>query len=191
MQPLANCFEVHLGLLGEFLAPDKATADSWVDSSLGNRYGECLKRPWLTTPKGQRIMMLLGTLLAVVSLIPLYFTMSSELARTNISQLHFGEVNFYPLDNAKSVSELSGLEVVGITDVSESEFGTTLKIQVLNHGQLVGRREVWAKVYSPEGKLREGMKIWLELKQKGPIYLEFFFTGTTAELSESKISLGF
>lgn len=135
--------------------------------------------------------MLLGTLLALLSLVPLYFTMVSESARTNVSQLQYGEVNFYPLDQAKHVSELAGLEVVGISEVSESEFGTTVKIQVLNHGQLVGKREVWAKIYSPAGKLREGMKIWLELRQKGPIYLEFFFTGTAKELAESKISLGF
>ena len=150
-----------------------------------------MKRPWLTTPKGQRIMMLLGTLLSMLSLVPLYFTMATEAARTNVSQLQFGQVNFYPLEEAKSVSELSGLEVLDISEVSESEFGTTIKIQVLNHGQLVGKREVWAKVYSSEGKLREGMKIWLDLKQKGPIYLEFFFTGTAKELAESEISLGF
>jgi len=150
-----------------------------------------LKRPWLTTPKGQRITMQLGILLALLSLVPLYFTMTAELSRTNVSQLQFGAVNFYPLEQADYVAELAGLEVVGITDVAESEFGTTVKIQVLNHGQLVGKREVWAKVYSPEGKLREGMKIWLELRQKGPIYLEFFFTGTAKELAESKLSLGF
>ena len=150
-----------------------------------------MKRPWLTTPKGQRITMLLGTLLTLISLVPLYFTMATESERTNVSQLQFGEVNFYPLDEAQSVTELAGLEVLGITDVAESEFGTTIRIQVLNHGQLVGKREVWAKVYSPEGNLREGLKIWLELKQKGPIYLEFFFTGTAKELAESKISLGF
>lgn len=135
--------------------------------------------------------MLLGTLLTLLSLVPLYFTMATEAARTNVSQLQFGQVNFYPLDDAKSVSELAGLEVLDISDVSESEFGTTIKIQVLNHGQLIGKREVWAKVYSPEGNLREGMKIWLDLKPKGPIYLEFFFTGTAKELAESKISLGF
>jgi hypothetical protein len=135
--------------------------------------------------------MLLGTLLTLLSLVPLYFTMATEASRTNVSQLQFGEVNFYPLDEAQSVTELAGLEVLGIKDVAESEFGTTIRIQVLNHGQLVGKREVWAKVYSPEGNLREGMKIWLELKQKGPIYLEFFFTGTAKELAESKISLGF
>ena len=135
--------------------------------------------------------MLLGTFLALLSLIPLSFTLAAEATRTTVSQLKFGEVTFYPLDDATSVSELAGLEVLGIKDVAESEFGTTLKIQVLNHGQLVGKREVWAKVYSPAGNLREGMKIWLELKPKGPIYLEFFFTGTAKELAESKISLGF
>ena len=150
-----------------------------------------MKRPWLTTPNGQRVTMLLGTFLALLSLIPLSFTLAAEATRTAVSQLQFGEVNFYPLEEAASVSELAGLEVLGITDVAESEFGTTIKIQVLNHGQLVGKREVWAKVYSPAGNLREGMKIWLELKPKGPIYLEFFFTGTAKELAESKISLGF
>lgn len=150
-----------------------------------------MKRPFFTTPKGQRIAMVLGTLLSLLALLPLYFTMTSELARSSVSQLQFGEVNFYPLDEAKSVSELAGLEVLGISEVTESDFGTTVKIQVLNHGQLVGKREVWAKVYSPAGKLREGMKIWLELRAKGPIYLEFFFTRTAKELGESKISLGF
>jgi hypothetical protein len=135
--------------------------------------------------------MLLGTFLALLSLIPLSFTLAAEVTRTTVSQLQFGAVNFYPLEDAASVSELAGLEVLGITDVAESEFGTTLKIQVLNRGQLLGKREVWAKVYSPAGNLREGMKIWLELKPKGPIYLEFFFTGTAKELAESKISLGF
>ena len=135
--------------------------------------------------------MLLGTFLALLSLIPLSFTLAAETTRTTVTQLIFGEVMFYPLEDATSVSELAGIEVLGITDVAESEFGTTLKIQVLNHGQLVGKREVWAKVYSPAGNLREGMKIWLELKPKGPIYLEFFFTGTAKELAESKISLGF
>jgi hypothetical protein len=135
--------------------------------------------------------MLLGTFLALLSLIPLSSTLAAEATRTTVSQLQFGEVNFYPLEDATSVSELAGLEVLGITDVAESEFGTTIKIQVLNHGQLVGKREVWAKVYSPAGNLREGMKIWLDLKPKGPIYLEFFFTGTAKELAESKISLGF
>lgn len=150
-----------------------------------------MKRPWLTTPRGQRVTMLLGTLLAVFSLIPMGMTLSAEAARTNVSQLQFGEVKFYPLEEAKSISELAGLEVLDISNVSESEFGTTIRIQALNHGQLVGKREVWAKVYSPEGNLREGMKIWLYLKPKGPIYLEFFFTGTAKELAESKISLGF
>ena len=84
--------------------------------------------------------MQLGILLALLSLVPLYFTMASELDRTNVSQLRFGAVNFYPLEQADYVTELAGLEVVGITDVSESEFGTTVKIQVLNHGQLVGKR---------------------------------------------------
>jgi hypothetical protein len=135
--------------------------------------------------------MLLGTFFALLSLIPLSFTLAAEATRATVSQLQFGAVNFYPLEDAASVSELAGLEVLGITDVTESEFGTTLKIQVLNHGQLLGKREVWAKVYSPAGNLREGMKIWLELKPKGPIYLEFFFTGTAKELAESKISLGF
>lgn len=150
-----------------------------------------MKRPWLTTPNGQRVTMLLGTILALLSLVPLSITLAAEAIRTTVSQLQFGEVNFYPLEDATSVSELAGLEVLGITDVAESEFGTTIKIQVLNHGQLLGKREVWAKVYSPAGNLREGMKIWLELKPKGPIYLEFFFTGTAKELAESKIMLGF
>jgi hypothetical protein len=89
------------------------------------------------------------------------------------------------------VEELAGMEVLPEYTALETQFGTTVTIEVVNHGRLVGKREVWAKLYSPRGKLREGMKIWLELKPSGRNKLEFFFTGTEAELRESKIHLGF
>lgn len=135
--------------------------------------------------------MLIGWLLALGLLVPTGLVIEQEINRYQVSQLQFGEVNFYPIEDAKSITELKGLEVVNEFELTESEFGTTVKIQVLNHGLLVGKREVWAKVYSPEGKLREGMKIWLELDANGPSYLEFFFTGTATEFRESKLALGF
>lgn len=150
-----------------------------------------MKRPWLLTPKGQRVSMLVGVVLSIISLIPLGFQFQLEADRREVSQLELGKTVYYPQQSWSSIEELAGLEVLTEPTLVENEFATTVTYQVINHGRLEGKREVWAKIYSPENKLREGMKIWLELKPKGRNSLIFTFTGTATEFSESRVELGF
>ena len=136
-------------------------------------------------------MMLIGWVFALLSLIPLAFQIQLERARSQVSQLDNASVQFYEISDWQNIRELAGLEVLPNPALSESEFGTTVIFDVINNGRLVGKREVWAKIYSPQGKIREGMKIWLTLLPKGRNQLEFFFTGTKAEFQQSSIKLGF
>jgi hypothetical protein len=135
--------------------------------------------------------MLIGVLLAIISLVPLGFQFQLEADRRAVSQLELGKTVYYHQQSWGSIEELDGLEVLSEPTVVENEFATTVTYQVINHGRLEGKREVWAKIYSPENKLREGMKIWLELNPKGRNSLIFTFTGTAAEFSESRVELGF
>ena len=135
--------------------------------------------------------MLFSVFLSVAILIPLAMQLQLEDSRRQVTQLDRTNVAFYPKSQWRQITELAGLEVIKDPQVSETEFGTTVIFEVINVGRLEGRREVWAKLYSPTGHLREGMKIWLELKPKGRNRLEFFFTGTAAEFLESSIELGF
>ena len=135
--------------------------------------------------------MLLATILSLLLLIPLALQLQTEAQRRNVSQLDRTNVTFYAPKDWAAIPELSGLEVLPNALVTETEFGTTVVYEVVNHGRLEGKREVWAKLYSQEGHLREGMKIWLTLKPTGRGQLEFFFTGTEAEFKDSLIELGF
>jgi len=135
--------------------------------------------------------MVLSIVLSFVILIPLAMQLQLENSRRQVTQLDRTTVAFYPKSQWGQITELAGLEVFTDPQVLETEFGTTVIFEVINVGRLEGRREVWAKIYSPTGHLREGMKIWLELTPQGRNRLEFFFTGTAAEFLESSIELGF
>jgi hypothetical protein len=135
--------------------------------------------------------MILSVVLSFAILIPLSMQLRLEESRREVTQLDRANVAFYPKSEWGEIAELAGLEVIADPEVSETEFGTTVIYEVINVGRLEGRREVWAKLYSPTGHLREGMKIWLELTPKGRNRLEFFFTGSAAEFRESSIELGF
>lgn len=149
-----------------------------------------MKRPWLLTKTGQRLTMLLATVITI-ALIPLAVsqieTEQSRIAQTLIP----GEVEYCEIANCGKIKKLAGLEVIGIESIIEEEFGTLITIRVLNHGMLVGEREVWAELRTQAGERIESMRGILQLSLKGPQLLELFFTGDKAEFQQGKLLLGF
>jgi hypothetical protein len=135
--------------------------------------------------------MLIGTLLAVVSIFPLALQLQVEADRRMVYQLDRTDVTFCDLEACGILSQFQNLEPVGPAKVTEGEFGTEVLIDVVNHDRLEGKREVWAILRSDQGKIIEGMKIWLELKNAGRNQLCFFFTGTKAEFEKAHLQLGF
>jgi hypothetical protein len=135
--------------------------------------------------------MLVGWLTALASLFPLSIQAQIEIDRHQVTQLDNSAVRFLSPSEWKSIDQVNGLEILPTPIATEGEYGTTIVFETVNHGRLIGKREVWAKVYSPEGHIREGMKIWLQLEPRGRNKLEFFFTGTLSEFRDSTIKLGF
>ena len=135
--------------------------------------------------------MLIGTALALISLIPLAIQLQLESSRYQVMQLDRTDVTFCELERCGVLVDFQDLEPVGPAKVTEGEFGTEVVVDVINHSRLEGRREVWALLRTPEGKIVEGMKIWLELKNAGRNRLVFFFTGSKSEFEAGVLSLGF
>jgi hypothetical protein len=135
--------------------------------------------------------MFLGTLLAVLLLLPLALQLQTESDRRVVKQLDRTNVTFCYFEECGILDQFQNLEPIGPAKVTEGEFGTEVLIDVINHDRLEGKREVWAILRTERGTIIEGMKIWLELKNAGRNQLRFFFTGTKVEFEKAQLQLGF
>ena len=147
-----------------------------------------MKRPWLTTQKGQKTSMLLGWLLSALLLIPLALQVQLESSRSQFPTLNTSDVEYCEIDSCGIIQPF-GLEIRSI-EIVDFEFNAEIRFEFVNHNRLFGTREVWLRVRQSDGTLLE--------MAKGPIYLNdksaklvFTFTGTKTELEESTIYLGF
>lgn len=149
-----------------------------------------MKRPWLLTQVGQRLSMLLATLITI-ALVPLaYQQINQETSRAPLP-LDTASVDYCDVSSCGKIAKLADLEVVGIESVEETEFGTRVQIRLVNHGQLDGDREVWAELRSESGGRVESTWAILKLDPKGVQLLELFFTGAKSEFEASQLLLGF
>lgn len=135
--------------------------------------------------------MLVGIVLSILLLIPLAMQFQLEQSRKNVFQLDRTNVSFCQLEKCGTLSEFQNLEPLPDYRLTETEFGTEVVIDIVNHARLEGKREVWAILRTPKGKIIEGMKIWLELKNSGRNQLTFFFTGSAEEFRAGILNLGF
>lgn len=149
-----------------------------------------MKRPWLLTQAGQRITMFIATLLTLIAIPLAYQQLTAEAQRVPVP-LDPANIDYCELESCGKIEKLAGLEVAGVEAVSGSEFGTTISIRLINHGQLAGDREVWAELRSQSGERIESMRQVVELSPKGIQRLELFFTGSKAEFENGILLLGF
>lgn len=149
------------------------------------------KRPWLLTPNGMRISLVLVFALSIAAVAPVLLQFSVEQERQSISQLDPKAITYCELEACDQIQKLSGLKITSDVAIVETEYGTEIKIRVINSGRLVGEREVWAQVRTADGSLVEGMRTWLRLTDQGPQFLNFFFSGNPSELQALRLFLGF
>jgi len=150
-----------------------------------------LKRPWLTTPRGQQITMWLGVLAAGLALLPLSSQLQLDQQRTTVEQLNPQAIEYCELSSCGVIEIAGGLEVTNELLLEETEFGVNAKLRVINRGMALGSREFWFELRSKEGQRIESMRGQLALSSKGPQYIEFFFTGTKTEISNGRLILGY
>ena len=135
-----------------------------------------------------RLVMVMGLLLSILLIWPAYNQVLDE--ERPISQLDPTSLSYCELESCGYIEEL-GIEVLSPPQVSESAYGTEVWVQVVNKDRRSGTRQIWAELRSPEGKLVEGMRGELELSNKGPQYIRFFFTGQPEELGTLSFTLAY
>ena len=149
------------------------------------------KRPWLLTPGGMRISLVLVFAISFAAIAPVFLQFENEQQRQMISQLDPKAITYCEVEACGQIEKLAGLTITNDIDVVEKAFGTEIQIRVVNTGRLVGEREVWAQVRTSEGNLVEGMRTSLRLTNRGPQFIKLNFSGTVAELQAFRLFLGF
>lgn len=132
-----------------------------------------------------------GFVISLALVLPASWVISQEQSRAEVQQLIPGRVSYCELADCGVVSPLSIEVLPELLAVTETEFGVRFKIQVVNHEQLQGDREVWAELRTPAGERIESLRGLMSLTSKGPQFIEFFFTGTAEELAKNTLLLGF
>lgn len=148
-----------------------------------------MKRPWLLTQVGQRTSMLASIALSALLLLALFLQdtlvegprhLVAEIDRTNISECVVLECG--------RIQALGGLEPESI-DVTAGQFVNTIRIEFVNHGRLVGEREIWLELRDSSGKWLEAGRTKLNLNPKGKTFVEFGFVQNVSAIRAGVLSL--
>jgi hypothetical protein len=154
-----------------------------------------MKRPWLTTTTGQRWSIVLSVVISAVMVISLFsYWILQAAPRIQITQLDPNQIDYCQLNDCAPIDKLAGLELVTTPEpyhVVVSEWGTSIQLRFVNHGRLEGTRELRLLLRSDNGKIIEGMRQEVTFSPKGPVLVEFFFTGFPKELQSGTLELGY
>ena len=154
-----------------------------------------MKRPWLTTTTGQRWSIVLSVVVSaamVVALLGYWILQASP--RVQLSQLDPNQIDYCYLEDCAPIDKLAGLELVTTPEpyqVEVSEWGTSIQLRFVNRGRLEGTRELRLLLRSSEGTIVEGMRQEVTFVPKGPVLVNFFFTGFPEELESGTLELGY
>ena len=150
-----------------------------------------MKRPFFTTPKGQRLAMHLSNLLSVVLLVALALhTILVEAPKSNVPQLDSGNIQHCVVLECGKLSDLGGLEPVKVT-ITEGEFINTVRVDFVNHGRLDGTRDLRLELRNSSGEFLEAASGQIRLGLVGRNYAEFGVTHPIESLERGKLLLGY
>lgn len=135
--------------------------------------------------------MWLGVIASLLVLVPLAGQLELDQERSSIEQLDSSSIQYCEVQSCGTLEIAGGLEITTELLLEENDFGVNAKLRVVNHGMAVGAREFWFDLRSPNGSRIEAIRGNLVLTPKGPQYIEFFFTGTSAELTGGSLILGY
>ena len=135
--------------------------------------------------------MWLGVLVSLLALVPLNTQLQLDQKRATIEQLELASVQYCEVSSCGVIEIAGGLEITSDLLLAEKDFGVNAKLRVINHGMAIGDREFWFELRGESGQRVESMRGQLSLTPKGPQFIEFFFTGTKAELKGASLILGY
>ena len=86
------------------------------------------------------------------------------------------------------IDELGGLEPESIK-VTQGEFVNTIRVEFVNHGRLVGDRELWLELRDSSGRWLEAGRTTVKLALKGKTFAEFGFVQNVGAIDAGTLRL--
>jgi len=138
---------------------------------------------------------MLSVVISAVMIIALIgFWLMQAGPRTAVKQLDPSQIDYCNLSECLPVNKLAGLELVTAPEpyvAVEVKWGTNVRLRFVNHGRLEGTRELRLVLRSDKGKIVEMMRQEVTFLPKGPMLVDFFFTGFPEELDSGTLQLGY
>lgn len=148
-----------------------------------------MKRPWLLTQVGQRTSMLISTALSLILLVALMLQNALvESPRENLTQLDRANISECLVLECGRIEVLGGLEPESV-QITPGEFVNTVRIEFVNHGRLVGQREIWLELRDKAGNWLEAGRTKLTLSPKGKTAVEFGFVQSVGAIKNGSLRL--
>jgi len=139
--------------------------------------------------------MTLSVVISAVMVIALIgFWLMQAVPRTEVKQLDPSQIDYCKLSECLPIDKLAGLELVTTPESYNAlvgKWGTNVQLKFVNHGRLEGTRELRLVLRSDKGKIVEMMSQEVTFLPKGPMLVEFFFTGFPEELENGTLQLGY
>jgi hypothetical protein len=135
-----------------------------------------VKRPFFTTPKGQRLALHLANLISalLLALLAMHLVLV-EGPRKDVPQLRSDSLQDCVVLECGKIADLSGLEPTSVTFV-EGKYINTVRVEFVNHGRLEGSRDFRLELRDAEGSFLEAASSKMVLNPNGRTVIDFGLT---------------
>ena len=148
-----------------------------------------MKRPFFTTPKGQRIALHVANLLSVLLLAALALQIQLvESPRKDVPQLRSDNLQACVVLECGKIEALSGLEPIKVI-FTEGKYINTVRVEFVNHGRLEGERDMRLELRDGEGGFLEAASSKLSLELNGRTHIDFGLTHPESVINSGILTL--
>lgn len=135
-----------------------------------------MKRPFFTTPKGQRVALLVTSVASVLMLFALAMQVELvESPRRDVPQLQSDNLQSCAVMACGKIEAIANLEPISV-GFFEGENINTVRIEFVNHGRLEGVRDLRLELRDGQGGFLEAASARLVLQLNGRTQIEFGLT---------------
>ena len=148
-----------------------------------------MKRPFFTTPKGQRLALHLSNLISVLLLTALALQVAFvENPRKDVPQLRSDNLQSCVVLECGKIEDLSGLEPINVI-FTEGKYINTLRVEFVNHGRLEGARDLRLELRSSDGGFLEAASSKVLLTLNGRTHIDFGLTHPESVIDAGTLTL--
>ncbi len=150
-----------------------------------------MKRPFFTTPKGQRLALHLSNLLSLLLLAALFIQVTQiEAPRKNVPQLDSANLQSCMVLDCGKIEELGNLEPIRVV-FTEGKYINTVRVEFVNHGRLEGTRYLRLELRDSDGRFLEAASSRVLLTLQGRTHIDFGLTHPESVINQGTLKLSY